>query len=103
MSCKSLFVIGALMFAPLRATAATSLPAVPPVPAAAAIPACEVRPEQAAYTMTIYNGPRAVQKTWVQECGSWRSYRAVPDCPPPCGPRTPVCAEAARRPCRPCS
>jgi hypothetical protein len=118
MSCKSLLVIGALMFATLRVTAATPCLAVPeritPPAVAAPLPAvpevcppkvsaaCEVPPAQPAYTMTIYNGPRAVQKTWVAENGSWRSYRAFPDCPRPCGTYAPACAVKAPCAPRPC-
>ncbi len=99
MSCKSLLVLGALMFATVRANAVAPSPAFPAPPPPPPDAACEVPPAQAAYTMTIYNGPCVVQKTWVAENGSWRSYRAVPDCPPPCGTSAPACA--AQAPCAP--
>lgn len=111
MSCKSLLVIAALMFAALRVTAAAPSPAVPqmttanavaaPLPAAPEVvtpPANATTvapPAPAAYTMTIYNGPRAVQKNWVLANGSWSSYRVFPDCPPPCGAVAPACAVKA--------
>jgi hypothetical protein len=113
MSCKSLLVLGALMIVTMRATAAGPSPAVPAMPAptvvAAPLPAVpevppaptnatgEAPPEPGAYTMTIYNGPRVVQKTWVPVNGSWRSYRVLPACPSPCGTYAPSCA--AKAPC----
>jgi hypothetical protein len=111
MSCKSLLVLGALLFATMRVTAAGPSPAAPPTPtppAAAAplpnIPEVPTPPANAtgeapadpgAYTMTIYNGPRVVQKIWVPENGAWRSYRVFPDCPRPCGTVAPPCEAKA--------
>jgi hypothetical protein len=113
MSCKSLLVLGALMFVTMRATAAAPLRAVPEVPTPAAVAALlpavpdvptpgakaasEAPSEQGAYTMTIYNGARAVQKTWARENGSWRSYKVFPACPSSCGTYAPRCA--AEAPC----
>ena len=111
MSCKSLLLFAALTFGTMRATAAAPLHAVPevctptantaaPLPAVAAAPTpaanatCEAPPEQEAYTMTIYNGARAVQKTWVRENGSWQSYKVSAGCPLPCGTAPRPCAEA---------
>jgi hypothetical protein len=112
MSCKSLLLLGALMFGTMRVAAAplhacpevptptaTVVAPLPPVaepPAPAASATCEARPGPEAYTMTIYNGPRAVQKVWARECGSWRSYKVVPDCRP-CGTSARRCA--AEAPC----
>ena len=70
MSCKSLLVVGALMFVTMRATAAP-LPAVPDLPTANSMNEAPKPPEQKTYTMTIYNGPKVTRKTFVWENGSW--------------------------------
>jgi hypothetical protein len=70
---KSLFVLGALLLATMRASAQ------PP------IPPNEPPPEPKFHTMTVYDGCKVVRMTWVWENGAWHALcnHAPPSCEPP--------------------
>jgi hypothetical protein len=83
MSCKSLLVLGALMLATMQATAAP-INVVGVMPPANLMNEAPRPPEQKTYTMTIYNGPKVSQKTFVWENGAWAEVRFdvyFRDCP----------------------
>jgi hypothetical protein len=105
MSRKVLFavpLIGSLVFAAMRDTAAASSPAVPALAAPFAVlaaPACPLaklpppkREQPLTHTMTIYNGPCVTQASFVWQNGQWHS----------CGNGSPCRGERAACPMRAC-
>ena len=83
-------LIGSLLFAAMRDTAAASSLAVPDLAAQSAVLAAPASPianlppadceQPPTHSMTIYNGPCVTQATFVWQNGEWRSFGSGSPC-----------------------